>query len=163
MHTPTIFSSFWMAGFESACHVNGKGRRLDMIAATQHDRFVDADYARLVEVGITSVRDTVRWHLGDRGATFDFSSLDPMLAAASRHGIQVVWDLCHYGWPDGVDIFAPEFVDRFARFCRAVAIHIRQQSDAVPLYTPINEISFFAWAAAEAGWFHPHARHRGGE
>lgn len=41
-----IFSSFWMAGFESACHINGKGIRLDMIHATQHDRFVDEDYAR---------------------------------------------------------------------------------------------------------------------
>ncbi len=32
-----------------------------------------------------------------------------------------------------------------------------------PIYTPINEISFFSWAAAEVGWFFPHARNRGGE
>ncbi|CAN5739588.1 hypothetical protein BH18ACI5_BH18ACI5_27850 [soil metagenome] len=37
-----------------------------MIAATQHDRFIEQDYARLREVGITSARDTVRWHLIER-------------------------------------------------------------------------------------------------
>lgn len=163
MHRPNIFSSFWMAGYESACHINGKGQRLDMIAATQHDRFVDDDYARLRQVGLTSVRDTVRWHLVDRGGDFDFSSLDPMLAAATRHGVQVTWDLCHYGWPDGLDIFTPVFVDRFARFCGAVARHVREHDEGVPLYTPINEISFFAWAAGEVGWFHPHAQGRGAE
>ena len=163
MHRPNIFSSFWMAGYESACHINGQGQRLDMIAATQHDRFVDDDYARLRQVGLTSVRDTVRWHLVDRGGDFDFSSLDPMLAAATRHGVQVTWDLCHYGWPDGLDIFTPVFVDRFARFCGAVARHVREHDEGVPLYTPINEISFFAWAAGEVGWFHPHAQGRGAE
>ena len=164
MHRPTIFSSFWMAGFESACHVNRYGQRLDMLAATQHDRFAEADYARLRQVGITSVRDTVRWHLVERrGGEFDFSSFDPMLAAARRQGLQIVWDLCHYGWPDGLDIFAPEFVDRFARFCAAVARHVREQSDEVPLYTPVNEISFFAWAAGEVGWFLPYGHGRGPE
>jgi beta-glucosidase/6-phospho-beta-glucosidase/beta-galactosidase len=163
-HRPTIFSSFWMAGFESACHINRNGQRLDMVAATQHDRFVDRDYARLRQVGISSVRDTARWHLIERpGGVFDFSSLEPMLSAARHHRIQIVWDLCHYGWPDGLDLFAPLFVDRFARFCGAVARYIREQSDDVPLYTPVNEISFFAWAAGEVGWFFPYGHSRGAE
>ena len=153
-----------MAGFESACHITRHGQRLDMIAATQHDRFVEADYARLRDVGITSVRDTVRWNLVERGpGRYDFSSLDPMIEAARRQRMEVIWDLCHYGWPDDLDIFAPAFVDRFAQFSRAVARHIRDGSDDVPFYTPINEISFFSWAAGEVGWFHPHGHHRGGE
>src|SRR3954462_5431119 len=160
---PSLFSSFWMGGFESACHINRKGRRLDMLAATQHDRFVDGDYFRLRQVGITSVRDTVRWHLVDRNGAFDFSRVDPMAAAARRHGMQVVWDLCHYGLPDGLDIFSAAFVDRFAAFSGAAARYFREQSDDVPLYTPINEVSFFAWAAGEVGWFQPFAEHRGGE
>ncbi|MBA2303114.1 MAG: beta-glucosidase [Acidobacteria bacterium] len=164
MHRPTIFSSFWMAGFESACHVNRKGARLDMIAATQHDRFVDGDYARLRQMGMSSVRDTARWHLIERSpGVYDFSSMDPMLAAARCHRIQVIWDLCHYGWPDGLDLFSTSFVDRFARFCTAVATHVREQSDDVPSYTPINEVSFFAWASGDAGWFFPHGANQGGE
>ncbi len=159
-----IFSSFWMAGFESACHVNSKGVRLDMIRATQHDHFIDEDYVNLTHMRIRSVRETVRWHLVEATpGVFDFASMDLMVEAAGRHGIQLVWDLCHYGWPDGLDIFTPAFIDRFARFARAVAQHVRDTSDAVPLYTPINEMSFFAWAAGEVGWFYPHGRGRGGE
>jgi beta-glucosidase/6-phospho-beta-glucosidase/beta-galactosidase len=159
-----IFSSFWMAGFESACHVNSKGVRLDMIHATQHDRFLDEDYANLAHMGIRSVRETVRWHLVERTpGVFDFATVDSMVEAAQRHGIQLVWDLCHYGWPDGLDIFTPAFIDRFGAFARATAQHMRDTSDAVPLYTPINEMSFFAWAAGEVGWFYPYGKGRGGE
>ena len=159
-----LFRSFWMAGFESATHITRAGVRLDMTAATQHDRFVDEDYARLAGIGIRSIRDTVRWHLIERSpGVYDFSSLDPMLRAAARHGIQVAWDLCHYGWPDGLDLFSPAFVDRFAGFSRAAAQHIREWSDDVPLYTPVNEISFFAWAAGEVGWFFPYGHGRGAE
>jgi beta-glucosidase/6-phospho-beta-glucosidase/beta-galactosidase len=134
-----------------------------MMAATQHDRFAGDDYFRLRQVGITSVRDTLRWHLIDRNGAYDFSSVDGMATAARTHQMQVIWDLCHYGWPDDIDLFSAAFVDRFARFSRAAARYFREQSDAVPLYTPINEISFFAWAAGEVGWFHPFAIDRGGE
>ena len=58
-HRPSIFSSFWMGGFESSTHINRHGHRLDMIAATQHDRFAEEDYSRLRQMGITAVRDTV--------------------------------------------------------------------------------------------------------
>lgn len=115
-HVPSLFRSFWMAGFESSCHINQYGRRLDMIASTQHDRFIDGDYGRLLSFDMRTVRDTVRWHLIERSpGIYDFSSLQGQIEAARRHGIQVIWDLCHYGWPDDLDVFRPEFVDRFAR------------------------------------------------
>src|SRR6476661_1150057 len=159
-----MFRSFWLGGFESSTHVTRSGIRLDMLAATQHDRFVDADYARLTGVGIQTVRDTVRWHRVEVApGAYDFTSVAPYVRAARANGIQVIWDLLHYGWPGDLDIFAPAFVDRFAGFCRAVARYMRAQSDDVPFYTPINELSFFAWAAGEVGWFHPFAQHRGGE
>ena len=48
-----------------------------------------------------------------------------MLEAARAAGVQVVWDLCHYGWPDDLDVFSPAFVERFARFAGAAArIHL---------------------------------------
>lgn len=88
-----IFSSFWMAGLESACHVNSKGVRLDMIHATQHDRFIDDYYANLLRMRIRSAREAVRWHLvGPTPGAFDFESMDLMIEAARRHGIQLVWD-----------------------------------------------------------------------
>src|SRR4051794_20056676 len=154
---PQLFPSFWLAGFEGACHINSSGLRLDMIAATQHDRQADEDYARLREVGIRAARDGVRWHLIERAGRYDFSSLQPLVQAAQRHGIRVIWTLCHYGWPDDLDLFAPAFVDRFARFCKAVARFVGDHLDGVPFYAPMNEISFFAWAIGKRGFMYPYA------
>lgn len=158
----SLFSSFWMAGFESACHINSRGQRLDMSAAVQHDTEAEQDYRLIREVGMRSAREGVRWHLMERSGEYDFSSLLPLADAAQRNGVQVVWNILHYGWPDGLDIFAPEFVDRFAKFAGAVARFFRDRSDEVPFYAPVNEISFFSWAASRECMF-PYAYHRDGE
>ncbi len=117
-----------------------------MIAVTQHDVQVRHDYDLLLKLGIKSARDAVRWHLVDSGGNYNFSSFLPMLEAASEMGIEVIWDLCHYGWPDDLDVFSAAFVDRFARFSKAVARVIADSGDAIPFYTPINELSFLPWA-----------------
>src|SRR5687768_18615917 len=79
---PHVFDSFWIGGFEAATHVNEAGKRLDLIAATEHDVQVDDDYERLRSVGIRTVRDAVRWPLIEQNGKFDFSSLAPMVVAA---------------------------------------------------------------------------------
>lgn len=152
-----------MAGFESACHINRGGRRLDMLAVTQHDAQVAHDYELLKLVGIRTARDGVRWPLIDRGARYDFASLTPAARAAAAAGIQIIWDLFHYGWPDDLDVFGAAFVDRYARFVRAVVRHLRDICPAPRLYTPANEISFLSWAAGQVRWFYPHARDRSPE
>ena len=161
---PSIFRSFWMGGFESACHINRFGTRLDMLQATQHDRFVAADYAALRSMRISTVRDTIRWHRVEAVPhQYDFSSVDPYVAAVKDAGVEVIWDLLHYGWPDGLDIYSPEFVTRFAAFAGATAQYLHDRLPGPRSYTPVNEVSFFAWAAGEAGWFHPFSSHRGGD
>lgn len=157
------FRSFFMGGFECSSHINRQGRRLDLLRATGHDRFAERDYRRLLAEGIGTARDGLRWHLIDRGGQLDFSSFLPLLQAAARTGIQVIWDLCHYGWPDDLDIFSAEFVRRFAAFSRAAARLVLEYDDRPPLFVPVNEISYFAWAAGEAGLFHPFARGRAPE
>jgi beta-glucosidase/6-phospho-beta-glucosidase/beta-galactosidase len=77
--------------------------------------------------------------------------------------MQVIWTICHYGYPDGLDIFSPAFIDRFAGYCTALARFIHDHTDRIPFYTPINEISFFAWAAGDVGYIHPFEIERGGE
>jgi hypothetical protein len=161
--TPHLFQSFWIGGFEAACHINEAGTRLDMIAATQHDRQVDTDYALMKSMGMSTVRDAVRWPLIELNGSFDFSSLGGMLAAAEAHDMQVMWTLCHYGWPKHVDVFSPDFPSRFAQFAAAVAHNVKHHSSRLPFFTPINEISFLSWAAGEVGWFWPFARGRGAE
>jgi beta-glucosidase/6-phospho-beta-glucosidase/beta-galactosidase len=72
----------------------------------------------------------------------------------------VIWDLWHYGWPDHLDLFSSAFVRAFAAFAAEAITHISEFTD-VPYVSPINEISFFAWAGGEAGIFNPFAKHRG--
>jgi hypothetical protein len=158
-----LFRSFWLGGFEAAGHITRAGARLDLLAATQHDRQATADYALLPTVGIRAARDAVRWHLVDRGPgrPYDFSPLAPLVRGAQDAGVQVVWTLCHYGWPEDLDVFAPAFVDRFARYCGAVARYVAGETGEAPWYTPINEISFLTWAAGDVGYIFPHARGRG--
>ncbi len=162
--TSALFRSFFLGGFECSTHRNRTGRRLDLIAATHHDRFANADYDRLRATGMRSARDGVRWHLIERQPyQYNFSSLLPLVDAARDSGVQVIWDLFHYGWPDDLDIFAPEFIDRLARLAGAVAKLLREESDEIPMIAPLNEISFFAWAAGDAGVFYPFANGRGHE
>ncbi|HEU4767680.1 MAG TPA: hypothetical protein VFS77_09905, partial [Pyrinomonadaceae bacterium] len=140
------------------------GRRLDLIAATRHDEFALEDYGRLQQVGIRTARDGVRWHLIEKNsARFDFSSLVPMLRAARETQTQVIWDLLHYGWPDGLNVWGASFIDRFARFARATASVILEETGSPIFVTPVNEISFVAWGGGDAGFLNPFGRHRGPE
>jgi beta-glucosidase/6-phospho-beta-glucosidase/beta-galactosidase len=163
----SLFRSFWMAGFECSTHINSAGVRLDMTAAVEHDLFCAADYRRLREQKILVARDGLRWHKIERGNTlgnprFDWSSWIPMLEAARSEKIQVIWDLLHYGWPNELDIFTPCFIDRFARFAGEAARIHKEHTDEIPLYAPVNEISFFAWAATRDLMF-PRAHGRDAE
>jgi hypothetical protein len=161
---PTLFRSFLHGGWECSSHRLRAGRRLDLIASTGHDANAAADYRQLASLGIRTMRDGLRWHLIERRpGTFDFSSWSPVLAAAEAIGTQVVWDLLHYGWPDGLDIWSPAFVDRFAAFARTAARVHRDATDAVPFWCPVNEISFFAWAGGDAAYLNPFAHGRGFE
>ena len=158
------FQSFFMGGFECSTHRLRSGRRLDVIAATSHDRFARKDYERLAAVGMRTVRDGIRWHLIEtRPGVYDFSTVVPMLTAAREAGVQVIWDVLHYGWPDDIDIFSTAFVERFAAFARAFAEVASRETDGPPWVVPVNEISFFAWAAGEIGIFNPFATGRGDE
>jgi beta-glucosidase/6-phospho-beta-glucosidase/beta-galactosidase len=159
-----LFRSFWMGGYEGACHINRSHTRLDLIAGTQHDVQAAHDYRLARSVGVETVRDGVRWPLIDHYGSYDFSSFVPMLRAAVAERVQVIWTLCHYGWPEELDVFSAAWVDRFARYCGAVARVVADHTDQVPFYSPINEISFLCWAAGDTGGFiHPHARGRGNE
>jgi hypothetical protein len=156
-----MFRSFYLAGFECATGYNMHGEWIDQVAATEHDLHVDADYDRLAEVGIHAVREAIRWPLVDHRGRYDFSSVEPFVKAALRHRFDVIWDLFHYGYPDDLDPFDEEFIERFARYCHACAAFVTRHMGASCYFTPINEPSYFAWAAGEVGRFAPHVRGRG--
>ncbi|PAP76187.1 beta-glucosidase [Rubrivirga marina] len=161
---PSPFQSFWMGGFECSSHRRRDGARVDVVAASGHDRAAAADYRQLAAHGIRTVRDGVRWPLVERSpGRYDWSSFLPQLRAARETETQVIWDLCHYGVPDGLDVWGPTFVRRFEAFARAAAEVVRSETDGVPWWCPVNEISFWSWAGGDAGYLPPFANGRGFE
>lgn len=149
----TSFDSFFMAGFECSSHRRRDGVRLDLIRATGHDKHALRDYRQLRKLGFVTLRDGLRWHLIQKApGKYDWSSWLPMLEAAEDAGVQVIWDLFHYGSPDCIDQAGPDFTDRFTDFAIA-ALEVQQSvSGRAPLICPLNEINFMAWAVDE-GYF----------
>jgi hypothetical protein len=158
-HRP-LFPSFILAGFECSTPINRHGQRIDQIVATHHDRFLEQDYARLRRHGIRAAREGVRWHLIDQAGRCDLRSLRPFVDAALRWDITPIWDLFHYGYPDDLDPFGPELVNRFADYCYNVAHYLDRRMEGPLFFTPVNEISYFAWAGGDQGLFAPHAKGR---
>ena len=158
-----LFPSFFLGGFECSTHLRHLDRRrLDLAISTKHERFVREDYERLQGVGIATARDGVPWYRVDRGGgAYDWSGVVPMIRAARETKTLVLWDLLHFGYPDGLDFFSPELVERFRRFARAFARLHRDETDGPLFVAPVNEISFVSWGGGDAGFFNPFATGRG--
>jgi hypothetical protein len=158
-----LLNGVFLGGFECSCHVLPTGRRLDMVAATRHAEFADADYRRLSSAGLTASREGVSWPLCERQGRYDFSSVLGRQRAAEQHGVRVIWDLMHFGWPDSVDLFSPRFPERFARYAGAFARWLSAESAGVPWLAPINEMSYLAWAGGDVACLNPFELARGVE
>jgi len=148
--------SFLIAGFEGADHRNSHGEPVAMLDATGHARDYAADYARVRALGIRVVRESVGWSRAERGGRFDFGCVLRRAEAAKAAGIRVIWTLWHYGLPDGLDFFDDPLVARFAAFAHAAARALHDPSIPAPIFCPVNEISFLAWAVCESSLIHPH-------
>jgi beta-glucosidase/6-phospho-beta-glucosidase/beta-galactosidase len=164
MQKKRLFESFIMGGFECSTHRKRGGRRLDLIESTRHDEFAEDDYERMAKIGMRTARDGVRWHLIEREPlVYDFTSLEKQVRAMRAAGMQIIWDFFHYGFPDDLNIFSPEFIDRFARFAAATAEFLQSKTRGRLFICPVNEISFFSWAAGDIGLFYPFEKGRGSE
>lgn len=158
-----MLNSFFLAGFECATGYNRHGEWIDQVAATHHDLCAFEDYRLLREAGIRGARESIRWPLVDRGGSYDFSTVEPLLDASQQNGVDVIWDLFHYGYPEHVDLFSSDFAACFADYCYAAASYVAARTDGVCYFTPINEPSYYSWAAGEVGVFAPHQKGRGWE
>ena len=159
---PGIFPTFFLSGFECSTFLWKDGRRRDLVAETHHREHARRDYEVLRELGIAVAREGIPWPMADRGGgRYDFGMVAPMVAAMREFHITPIWDLCHYGYPDDVDPFDQErFSERFAAYCRAVARHVGGELPGPHFFTPINEITFFAFCGGEWGWAAPYGKDR---
>jgi hypothetical protein len=159
-----IFRSFFAGGFECSTHRLRNGNRLDLVAATQHEKFALKDYQRFQKAGLRVAREGLRWHLVEQNrGQYNFATALPIVRAARATGTQVVWDLCHFGWPDHLDIFKPDFISALGDYAAAFAKWLERETDEPGFFVPVNEISFFSWAAGDEGSIFPFATGRGFE
>ena len=134
------FSSFWMGGFDGPGAIHAPNTPLD-------------SYSRLHEFGLRTVRENADWaRIDDNPTGPDLRPLEKRACRAKDLGMQVIWTLCCKRWPVDLRFLSASFVERFARYAAAVAQRMAESDPAaVPVFVPINEISFLAWSLHSRG------------
>ena len=145
------FSSFWMAGFECSDQLNAFGHRVDLLNETGHLQLINEDYQNLKPFNITTVREGIRWTDVEKSPYhYDFSTVEFMTERGRANGVQQLWDICHFGFPDDLTPLHPLFARRFAALCRAFVKFYRSVDPySTLIVTPINEVSFLSWLGGD--------------
>ena len=159
------FRSFWMAGFECTDKLNCFGQRVDFLEITGHLKMMDEDFDRVKNFHIRTVREGIRWSKVEKRAyVYDWTDVSAILDCSIRHGLQVVWDICHFGFPDDLTPLHPMFARRFAALCRSfVQFYRSRQPDGPLVITPINEVSFLSWLGGDVRGTSPYCINQGRE
>ena len=135
------FRSYWLGGYHTEHHTD------DCTGSA-----LLQDYQRILEFGIASVREKALWSGIDRGGFHHLHGIETRAAIAASAGIQIVWTLYTRPWPNDVPFFSARFVERFGRYAKAMAECVTQVApEFVPVFAPINEITFEAWQLYSKG------------
>lgn len=147
-----------MGGFECSDQLNTFGNRLDFLSITKHLNCIDEDYRRLELLNIRTVREGIRWNQIEKSPYhFNWTAVEKMMEAGRAHGIQQVWDICHFGYPTDLNPLDPTFARRFAAVCRAFAeVYCSMNANSPLIVTPINEVSFISWLGGEVSHTSPY-------
>ena len=139
-----------MGGYECADHINRSGDRINLLEVTAHDVRAEQDYKDLAAIGILVAREGVCWSAVETTPyVFDFSEVKNRILAAEKHGIQLMWDMIHFGYPDGLYPTHPHFCNRFAALCSAFAAFYKSVTNEPLFVVPVNEISFLSWHSGD--------------
>jgi beta-glucosidase/6-phospho-beta-glucosidase/beta-galactosidase len=159
----TPFKSFWMAGYECTDQLNHYGHRVDLLTLTGHIDQIYQDYALLADLNISTVREGIRWSkVEQRPYEYDFSAVELMITAGKAQGIQQIWDICHFGFPDDLSPLHPHFSRRFVALCEAFVRFYRHVSPkGLLIVTPINEVGFISWLGGDQASTSPYCRGMG--
>lgn len=159
------FQSFWMAGFECTDQLNCFGNRVDFINITGHLKMIDEDYKMISSMNFKTVREGIRWSVVEKKPfQYDWSDVEKIIVAAKANDIQVLWDICHFGFPDDLTPLHPMFARRFAAICKAFVKFYRSiDPSGTLIVTPINEVSFLSWLGGDVAGTSPYCRKYGWE
>lgn len=159
------FQSFWMAGFECTDQLNAFGNRVDFLQITGHLEKLEEDYQNLGQFEIRTVREGIRWsQVEERPYQYNWTAVKIMLQTAAANNIQLIWDLCHFGYPDDLTPLHPHFTGRFCALCRAFVTFYREVHPTGSLIvTPINEVGFISWLGGDVAGTTPYCKGNGWE
>lgn len=152
-----------MGGFEACNALTEHGHRHDLLHATRHDIHCRSDYRLLKEQGIYTVREGLAWNQIDKAyGQYDFSRFEAMMEIGREEGMQIIWSLNHFDFPEDIDLFSPSFIARFTNYAFEAVKVIRKYEQSELFIIPINEISFLSFMCGEGRWA-PFVRNRSWE
>lgn len=159
------FKSFLMGGFECADQQNAFGNRVDLYKASGHDRYLEEDYDRVSEIGVKTIREGIRWSVVEtKPYEYNWSEVERIIRISQAKNIQVVWDICHFGYPDDLTPLHPMFARRFSHLCREFVVKYRTLvPEGFLIVTPINEVSFISWLGGDVRGTSPYCVGQGWE
>ena len=154
-----------MGGFECADHLNAFGNRVNMVKLTAHDQFLEEDYQRLKSIGISTVREGIIWSDVEIAPyQYDWRWVDHLIEYSQKTEIQILWDICHFGFPDDLTPLHPMFARRFSHLCEALVKYYRTiVPEGALIITPINEVSFLSWLGGDVRGTSPYCLNQGWE
>lgn len=153
------FRSFFQVGYECTASLAAKRRRLNLLSATRHDEYCRMDYTLIKQLGIHTVREGLSWSHIDKGnGHYDFDRYKHMMQIAKEEGIEQIWDLNHFDYPEYVDPFSDKFTEQFAEYAKRCVHIFRKYISGTLFIVPVNEISFFSWIGADQGHWAPYKK-----
>ncbi|CAD7813115.1 hypothetical protein CHRY9390_02611 [Chryseobacterium aquaeductus] len=159
------FNSFLMGGFECADQQNAFGERVDLYTTSGHKLYLENDYEKLDALGIKTIREGIRWSMVEtKPYEYDWTEVERIIKVSQAKNVQVVWDICHFGFPDDLTPLHPMFAKRFSHLCREFVLKYRSLvPDGFLVITPINEVSFISWLGGDVRGASPYCVGQGWE
>lgn len=137
---------------------------MNVLESSRHNEFAVQDFLRIKAYGMETVRTAVCWpFIEEVRGRHNFTSAAKLLDAAQIAGVQLVFDILHFGWPDHVDVFSSDFPVRFAAFTHEFVRFLKSRDIREGVVAPVNEISYLSWAGADKAAISPHCIDRGHE
>jgi len=108
------------------------------------DRFSEKKYIEVEYKSTQTTRMAISWQQVEKVPYFyNWDAVATALENAKKNGMEPIWDLCYLGFPDDVTPLQPNFVRRFAAFCRAFVRYYKyKEHDAILTVAPIDETAF---------------------
>ncbi|MEP6726103.1 MAG: family 1 glycosylhydrolase [Bacteroidota bacterium] len=130
---------------------DGRTKRVDELAKTDHYNQWEKDFGLVKQLGIEFLRYGPPYYNTHTGpGSYDWAFADATFSKLKELHITPIVDLLHFGIPDWMGNFQnPEFPRYFAEYASAFA----KRYPDLHLYTPINEIFITAMFSAQYGWW----------